>query len=471
MQKIIIIGAGLVGSLLAVYMAKKGYKVRVYERRPDMRQQDIEGNRSINLALSDRGWRALEAVGLADDVQNIAIPMFGRMVHTEDGAQNFQPYGKSGQAICSVSRSELNKILMNAADAMPNVRFYFNIGCTKIDLKNNTVHLQDVNKGYQYIKTADVIFGADGAFSKVRSGMQRTIGFNYSQEFLPHGYKELSIPPTAEGKHIIDKNALHIWPRKSYMLIALPNPDGSFTCTLFLAYKGNPSFELLETPEAVQAFFEQHFASALKHMPNLTEEFFQNPTSSLVTIRCNPWVKNNRFALIGDASHAIVPFYGQGMNSGFEDCYVFNQVVNKYIATASSPDGSEEATAIDWPAILQDYQALRIPDANAIADLALRNFIEMRDLVIDDNFLLRKRIEKQLQEKYNDKYLPLYSMVTFSDMRYSEALAMGKQQDKYFNELLAQPNIEEKWQAGDLEAHLDNMVAQLMEFSHNKKQL
>lgn len=446
MQKVAITGAGLVGSLLAMFLAKRGLAVNIFERRPDMRKQTVDGGRSINLALSDRGWKALEEVGVADAIRQIAIPMYGRMVHNIDGTLSFQPYGKEGQAIYSVSRAELNRTLMNCADTFDHVNMHFNQRCTRVDLDNTTLYLQDITTGETFKEEADLIFGADGAFSAVRGSMQFTDRFDYAQDYIEHGYKELTIPPAPNGGWLLEKNALHIWPRKNFMLIALPNLDGSFTCTLFLEYEGNPAFEHLQTPDAVNAFFDRYFPDAKALMPTLIEDFFHNPTPSLVLIRCNPWVYKNKVALIGDAAHAIVPFYGQGMNCGFEDCSVLNQIL----------DQNTQNGAINWANALQTYQKSRIPDANAIAELALRNFIEMRDLVADPHFLFRKEIEKRFYERYPSQYIPLYSMVTFSShIRYSDALRIGKLQDQLFEKIMAIPQVEEKWDKGELNDELD----------------
>jgi len=446
MQKITIAGAGLVGSLLAIYLAKKGFEVNIFERRADMRKLETDGGRSINLALSHRGWQALDAVDVSEKIKPIAIPMYGRMIHNMDGTKVYQPYGEAEQAIYSVSRAELNRILMDTAESYDKVKMQFDTKCSRINTKENTIELAQKN-GETLTLQPDLIMGADGAFSAVRSSLQRTSRFNYAQEYLPHGYKELTIPAGENGSFLIEKNALHIWPRKNFMLIALPNLDGSFTCTLFLAFEGDPSFECLQTEADVKGFFNTYFASAVPIMPTLIADFFKNPTSSLVTIRCNPWSYGHRIGIIGDASHAIVPFYGQGMNSGFEDCYVFNQVLEKY----SNENG------VNWNVILQEFEEQRIPDANAIADLALRNFVEMRDSVADPKFLLQKKIAKYLHKKFPN-FLPLYSLVTFSHVRYSEALALGKKQDAMFAEIMKIEGIETKWQTGELDAHFAELM-------------
>ncbi|MCL4120860.1 UNVERIFIED_CONTAM: hypothetical protein GTU68_007407 [Idotea baltica] len=447
-QNITIVGGGLVGSLLSIYLAKKNHKVTVYERRPNMRDRAVDGGRSINLALSSRGWQALEEVGIADRIKELAIPMEGRMIHQDNGQVQFQAYGQKGEAIYSVSRGALNNELDKLSDSHDNVTYQYETRCSELDLSSGMLYF-DTEEGILSVKP-DVIFGADGAFSKVRRALQFKKRFNYSQEFLPHAYKELSIPANEDGSWKLDKNALHIWPRRSFMLIALPNLDGSFTCTLFLAFEGEDAFENLKDEKSVIKFFGREFPDALPLMPTLVEDFFENPTDTLVTVRCNPWNKEN-VCLIGDASHAIVPFYGQGMNSGFEDCRVLNELVNKY---ETKPEG------LNWNELLEEYSQLRVPDTNAIADLALKNFVEMRDDVADQSFLLRKKIEKHLQANHPDEFTPAYALVTFTpDVRYSEALRRGKIQDELFAKLFEIENISEKWENNDLESELNQFLA------------
>lgn len=443
MQNISIVGGGLIGTLLSTYLAKRGHQINIYEYRSDIRKSGGIGGRSINLALSDRGWKALKAVSaeLAAQMNEIVIPMYGRMIHTIDGTRNFQPYGKDGQAIYSVSRGKLNKILLEYADSYTNVSIDFHQKCKKVDVQNMELVMEDRQTKTTKSIPSDLIFGADGAFSAVRQSLQKTPRFNYAQAYLDYGYKELTIPATKTGDWQLYKNALHIFPRKNFMLIALPNTDGSFTCTLFLAYKGAISFEQLQTEEQIQHFFQTHFPTAVPLMPHLTQEFFDNPTSSLVTIYCDPWTSEGKVALVGDAAHAIVPFYGQGMNAGFEDCWVLDDLIEQHTTNGQT----------DWDEVFQAYQKSRIPDANAIAQLALRNFTEMRDLVTDEQFLLRKKIEKQLRQRYPKQYFPLYEMVTFSDMRYSEALKKGEEQDQLFERIFEFNRVEERWEAGELD--------------------
>lgn len=453
MKHIAIAGSGLVGSLLALYLAKHHTKIDVFERRADMRLQTVDRGRSINLAMSYRGWRSLKEVGLEDAIRPIAIPMQGRMVHYLDGSTQLQPYSSEGECIYSVSRGDLNQILMSAADKIPNITTHFEQQCSHVNLKTGEITIKNTQTNDTTTQQYDLVFGADGAFSAVRASLQRTDRFNYSQNYIEHAYKELHIPPTEDGGWKMHKNALHIWPRKNFMLIALPNTDGSFTCTLFLAYKGDVSFEKLKTPTDVLQFWQQYFSDTIDLMPDLAHDFFANPTSSLVTVRCNPWVFDNKVALIGDAAHAIVPFYGQGMNAGFEDCHILNTIIDEYT----------EAGITEWDTVLQQYQHARIPDANAIADLALRNFIEMRDLVADPQFLFRKKVEKYLHEKHPEQYTPLYDMISFSYVRYSEALRIAQKQDEMFGKILAISDVEEKWNEGLLYHFVETLLHQYSE--------
>jgi kynurenine 3-monooxygenase len=425
-KKIAIAGAGLVGSLLSIYLAKRGYSVTVFERRGDMRQSGYEGGRSINLALSNRGIRALDEVDVADEIKKVTIPMHGRIMHNRQGELTFQQYGSEGQFINSVSRSALNIVLMNKAEAL-GVDFQFDQRITHIDLDKTTIECQQSTAQRKF----DYIIGADGAFSVVRGAFQITDRFNYSQDYIDHGYKELHIPAGKAGIFQLEKNALHIWPRESFMMIALPNPDGSFTCTLFFPFEGTPSFSQLKTDAEVSMFFESTFPDAVRLMPTLLEDYNTNPTSSLVTVRCYPWVKNNTL-LIGDAAHALVPFYGQGMNAGFEDCRVLNQLLDIH--------------SDDWTKVLPEFQQSRKINADAIAQLALDNFVEMRDLVADADFLLRKKIEARLHQLYPTRWIPLYSMVTFYDsMPYALALETGKKQKRIMDDVMKTSNISEKW--------------------------
>lgn len=437
-KSITLVGAGLVGSLLAVYLCRRGYEVQIYERRPDMRSNRISAGKSINLALSDRGWRGLEGAGIGEAIRKVAIPMNGRMIHNLDGSSAYQPYGKDGQAIYSVSRGGLNCVMMDLAEQY-GARIFFNERCTHVDLASGKAIFENNETHASREVSSDLLIGSDGAFSAGRLALQTGIDrFNYSQHYLDHGYKELSITAGAGGSFRMEKNALHIWPRGGYMLIALPNMDGSFTCTLFFPFDGNPSFSSLKTKKEVNDFFQQVFPEAAALIPDVADMFFENPTGSLVTVRCFPWSYKDTVMLIGDAAHAIVPFFGQGMNCGFEDCTVLNRLLDEY--------------QDDWSKVIPLYQDARKKAADGIAELAVQNFIEMRDLVGDKKFLLRKKIEAAFYSKYPDKWMPLYSMVTFSDISYHLALAEGKRQDKIMEEVMRLPAIEEKWDSPEVEA-------------------
>jgi kynurenine 3-monooxygenase len=447
-KHIAIVGAGLVGSLLSIYLIKRGYQVSVFERRPDMRSKGYEGGRSINLALSTRGIRALEEVGLAEILKQEAIPMHGRLIHDVHGKINFQPYGKEGEFINSVSRGGLNKILMTEAEKL-GVKFHFELRTLTVDIENTELKLQDSKFKIQHPPAGkagskfDYIIGADGAFSAVRASFQITDRYDFSQTYIEHGYKELHIPANQSGGFQLEKNALHIWPRASFMLIALPNPDGSFTLTLFFPFEGNPSFSKLKTEAGVAEFFQSVFPDANALMPDVVKQFFTNPTSSLVTMKCFPWVKNNTL-LIGDAAHAIVPFFGQGMNAGFEDCRILNSLLDLH--------------RDNWENVLPEFQQLRKPDADAIAQLALDNFVEMRDLVNDANFILRKKIEAKLSQLFPEKWIPLYSMVTFQEnIRYSIAYETGQKQKRIMDEVLKTPSIESNWETIDFQQLVDKL--------------
>ncbi|MCC9136580.1 FAD-dependent oxidoreductase [Pontibacter silvestris] len=444
-KNVAIMGAGLVGSLLSLYLAKRGYAVDLYERRPDMRTTDLEEGRSINLALSDRGWRALKGIGIEEEMRKVAVPMHGRMMHDEQGNLSFQPYNKEGKAIYSVSRGGLNMALMNISDQNPDINYHFNRKVLDVDLCENVVQLRNSETGAIETIQPEVIFGADGAFSMVRGAMQKTERFNYKQSYLNYGYKELTIPPTAEGGWALEKNALHIWPRGSYMMIALPNIDGSFTCTLFFPYEGERSFAGIKTKEDLHNFFSEVFPDVLPLMRDLAQEYFSNPVGSLVTIKCFPWSYKDKAMLIGDACHAVVPFYGQGMNAGFEDITVLDQLLDNF-------EGG------NWEELFKAFEQSRKPNADAIADLAVMNFEEMRDKVADPHFLLRKKIENKISEQYPDRWIPLYTMVTFTDLPYSYALEAGQQQDKIMKKVMRYINSVEDYDKLEVQKLLEKQL-------------
>jgi kynurenine 3-monooxygenase len=414
--KLVLIGSGLAGGLLAAYLGRRGYDVDLYERRTDPREGNIVGGRSINLAISTRGIHALEQIGLADEALRHAIPMRGRMIHDKSGALHFAPYDVDPKkCINSIGRASLNATVIEAAQRYPNVRVHFNHKCTDVDLAEAVCHLE-TETGKLTVR-GDAVIGVDGAFSAVRASMQRNIdSFQYNESYLAHGYKELTIPPAPDGSWRIEKNALHIWPRKSFMMIALPNPDGSFTCTLFWEFEGPRSFATTKTDDDVRRFFDEEFPDAVALMPSLLEDFRNNSTGSLVTIRCAPWYYRDRVCLLGDAAHAVVPFYGQGMNAAFEDCVVLDECVEKF--------------ANDREHAFAEYFSRRKENADALADLAIGNFIEMRDKTASSTFRTKKKLDHLLEAALPGVYLPLYTMVTFTRIPYAQAARRARLQDR-----------------------------------------
>ena len=426
-KKIIIIGAGLCGTLLAIRMAQRGYTVSLHEKRSDMRNEDVDAGRSINLALSSRGLMALDKVGLKERILETCIPMHGRLIHPIEGDNFLSRYsGRSEDYINSVSRGGLNITLLETADEFDNLTIHFNSKCEKVDLKGAKATFKNLVTGEVKEEAGEIVIGTDGAGSAVRKSMmgQTTrLLFNYSQNFLRHGYKELSILPTESGGYRIDKNALHIWPRGSFMIIALPNLDGSFTVTMFHPYGTDIGFDNLDTKEKVQSFFEKYFPDLIPHMPHYVDEYFENPVGTLGTIKCYPWQAYGKTLIMGDASHAIVPFYGQGMNSSFEDVRVFDDLLDQH-------DG-------DWELLFEKFQEARVVNADAIADLAIDNFHEMQDKVDDKDFMRKRKLEMQLEQKFPD-YYSKYSLVTFKPkLPYSEAMKLGRAQDDLLLKLCA----------------------------------
>jgi kynurenine 3-monooxygenase len=432
-SKIIIVGAGLCGSLLAVTLAQRGFRVVVYEKLWDMRKEEMDAGRSINLALSARGLMALDRVGLREEVQKDCIPMRARMIHPRGGESFKSPYsGRAEDYINSVSRPGLNKILLDATEAYPNVELRFNCKVREVDLENAKIKYQD-KEGNFHSDEGSVVIGTDGAGSAVRRSMMghtTRLLFNYEQDFLRHGYKELSILPGDNGDWKIEKEVLHIWPNGSFMIIALPNLDGSFTLTMFHPYEGEAGFNTLNSPDKVSSFFEKYYPSLLPYIPHLTTEYFENPTGTLGTIKCYPWQAYGKTLIMGDASHAIVPFYGQGMNSSLEDVRVFDDLLQVH--------------GDDWQTLFSKFQDFRQPNADAIADLAIDNFTEMRDHVNDQNFKRKRKIEMQLEQKFPD-YYSKYSLVTFRpQLSYEEAMKKGRLQDKLLLELCSRADYEQR---------------------------
>jgi kynurenine 3-monooxygenase len=440
---ITVAGAGPIGALLAIILARKGYNINLFESRPDSRQHDIYQGKSINIALSDRGWLALEAVGIAEQVRKEALPMKKRVMHGVDGMITEQAYGKDDQAIWSVSRAGINEQLLNLAEKEANVALHFEKRLTHVDFTTGCSSFSfDVAQSKGRIEIdADYIFGADGAFSKVRRLAQETPRFSYSQSFMPQSYIELTIPAneneTGDARFKMEKEALHIWPRKDFMLIALPNPDGSFTCTLFMNYEskheGEHSFCNLTERSHVVKFFNENFADAMPILADPIDDFMSKKASPLFLVKVDPWVVNNKVALIGDAAHAMVPYYGQGMNCGFEDCRELGEIIDQYKG--------------QWCDIFPAYQKQRKINADAITELAQRNFVEMSELSGDSNFLLQKKIEAKFHQLHPDLWVPLYSMVTFCPhLPYSQALAIGDQQKLIMAEIMQIPNINTCWE-------------------------
>lgn len=427
-QNILIIGAGLCGSLLALRLGQRGFNVTVMEMRPDLRKVDISAGRSINLAFSDRGNKAMKLVGIEDKVKDLCIPMNGRMLHDIEGNTVLAPYsGREHEFINSISRGELNALLLDEAEKHKNVSIYFNRKCKSVDFEKTTALFKDYTNNTEFVEDADVIIATDGAGSAMRKSyyLGKKFLFSFSQDWLTHGYKELSILPSENGSYKTYKNALHIWGRESFMLIALPNLDGSFTVTLFLSYdEGEYNFNNLTTKERVLEFFEKYFKDALELMPNLVDDFFENPTSPLGTVKCSPWHYKGNTLLMGDAAHAIVPFYGQGMNASFEDVVEFDKVLD---------EGHD-----DWETIFKIYEKSRKKDTDAIADLAIDNFHEMKGHVNHANFREKRTLEMALEKHFPNDYSSKYSLVTFNeDIGYREAMLRGRAQDKAILNMLA----------------------------------
>jgi kynurenine 3-monooxygenase len=430
-KKVVIIGAGLAGSLLGIYLARKNFQVELFERRPDMRKVDIGGGRSINLALSARGLHALSETGLVERILHIAIAMRGRMIHPVQGEVFFQRYGRDdSEVIYAVSRAELNKALMTAAEKHKNLHITFNTRCTGMNLQTGEVMVVNEETGEESVVQPKTVLGADGSASAIRNAMVEHGISRFTLDYLEYGYKELTIPPGPNGRHQMEKNALHIWPRTTYMLIALPNLDGSFTCTFFFPHKGEMSFESLDTPEKVRSFFSEHFPDAVPLMPDFVQEFFDHPTGHMVTVKGLPWHVEDKVLLLGDAAHAIVPFFGQGMNCAFEDCSHLNALIERQMSYGRSPE------KVRWDEVFVEFEK-RKKDTDAIADLAVENFVEMRDYVAQEKFQLKKKVERVLADAYPGLFVPKYTMVTFRRIPYSIALERGAIQERILDELCA----------------------------------
>jgi len=456
-DQILIIGAGLCGSLLALRMAQRGYRVTLVEKRPDLRKVTQDAGRSINLALSDRGLRGLRLAGVEEEAKKLCIPMLGRMIHDKEGNTFLSPYsGRPSEYINSISRPGLNILLLNEAEKMPNVTLHFNMACKEVDLENATATFEHYNTKEISTFEGDILLGTDGAGSAVRKNMfqHRKFLFSFSQQWLTHGYKELEIPATNNGEYRTDKAALHIWPRGEDMLIALPNLDGSFTVTLFAPYADSEyCFNNLINSEKVHEYFTKEFPDALALMPRLVEEFFENPTGPLGTIKCSPWNCYGKTLILGDAAHAIVPFYGQGMNASFEDVVVFDEVL----------DAADENT--EWVDIFKQYEAVRKKDTDAIADLAVDNFHEMKEHTASPLFQQKRRLEIAFETEFPKQYYSKYSLVTFNEaITYDEAMKKGRAQDKAILNLLDDGKLKADM---SLEDKLDIVITETNHILHD----
>jgi len=438
--RITICGAGLVGSLLAIYLKRAGFDVRVFEKRSDPRSKNEDAGRSINLAISHRGLRALkEAIpDLDKEALKLSVPMYGREIHDVNGERTFQAYGESTQHINSIGRAALNELLISKAERS-GVDFLFDYTCAGYDFLTKEWKFSTSTNESILTEAGEIVIGADGAFSVVRKFLSEQSTMHPLIETLDYGYKELDITIT-DVSVLTNREALHIWPRERFMLIALPNKDGSYTATLFLPIAGELSFEKLNSNEKILTFFTTHFSDALQVLPDLCEQFAAHPTSKLFTVHSSDWY-NSHTLLIGDAAHALVPFYGQGMNAGFEDCRVLSEIIHN----------NKE---LNWQEIFSEFFIQRKQNADAISDLALQNFIEMRDHVADARFLVRKKIENFLHQKLDEKFIPQYTMVSFSDTPYKEAKAIGELHEVILKDIMSMPGIEEDWPSSELEQHV-----------------
>ena len=446
MKKVLIVGAGLAGSYMAYAMGKKGYEVSVLEKRPDPRKTSYGSGRSINLVVSHRGWTAFAYAGIEEAIREIVVPAYGRQIHDLEGNETFFQYNIEGKAIHSISRSELNKTLVELAEALPNVSVTFDAFCEHVDFTTGTAHF---SIGEETLRVqADLIVGADGAGSAVRGAMMKQPRFNYSQDFIDSGYKEVHIPAANDGSPQLNIDALHIWPRREFMLMGLANTDNGFTGTVFAPFDGAYGLDHLPTGKDGLRYFEKYFKDAIPLIPDLEEQWENNPTSALACIRCNPYHWAGNTMLIGDAAHATVPFYGEGMNGSLEDVRVFLELLDEY--------GDS-----DMNAVLDRYTELRVPAGNALVDLSLRNFIEMRDLVADPAFQLRKRIEQKVQKNHPDQWTPLYTQVKFTNIPYHEAKAEGERHDRIMEQILAMEGIEDRWDSDEVEQEVLRLLTEM----------
>lgn len=447
-ERIVIVGAGLVGALLSIYLSKRGYTVDIFDTHPDIRQMPIRAGKAINLTLCERGFRALDRVGAGDIIREMAVPAYGRYVHPENGELVYQPYGNNKEAIHSILRRQLAEALLTFAERHPRINFHFNEKCVGLGLSPLGVEFTNTQTGASSRYEADLVFGADGTYSSVRTQMQRLHRFNYSQEFLDQGYKELELPATKNAPWARERNVLHMWPRGGYMLIGFPNADGSFTCSLNMPFEGALSFESLKTPRDVESFFEASFPDVAPHIPNLGESFFLHPPNPMVTVRCAPWTFQGKVALIGDAAHVLFPYYGQGANAGFEDCSVLIDCMEKH--------------GEDWPAVFADYEKNRKPNMDAISEMVAHHYAEIRDQLADPEFLLRRAVERKVNQMYPDDYQPLYSMITFTCMPYAEALRADREQRELIDKLMRLEGLGRNLEGPETEAAIDELMREFI---------
>ncbi len=422
-EKFTLIGAGLTGPLLATYLAQQGYSVEIFERRPDMRKESISAGRSINLALSARGNHALKEVGLYDKIKPNTIPMKGRMIHDLNGNTHLQPYGqKENEVIFSVSRAQLNMDLMTLAEETGKVTIRFNHQLLSADLEQNKLLFQLSDSLEEIELPFNRVIGCDGSASILRKSIVEKANIQYVKKPLGHGYKELTIPPLKSGKFRIEPNALHIWPRGNHMLIALPNNDCSFTCTLFFPMTGTKSFETVKTEKDILDLFQSQFHDAIKLIPNLVEDFQKNSTGDLASVYCKPWHLGDKALLIGDAAHAVVPFFGQGMNASFQDCSTLAKLMGQ--------------NKNDWKTIFNTFSSVQVENGHAIADMAIENYLEMRDHVNDTEYKKRRNVELKLERMFPGQFIPRYSMVSFHQIPYAEVYQRGGKQFKIIGDVL-----------------------------------
>ena len=445
MSTIIVIGAGLVGSVLSMFLAKKGYQVEVFERGSDPRKNGNNLGRSINLTLCERGLKVLDRVGVGEAVRALAVPVYGRLIHDVEGKLTFQPYGNHSEAIYSIERNDLNRVLLDFAESHFPIDFSFQRKCLDVDLTVPAVELKNQISGETTCHRAERIFGADGAYSAVRMQMQKKTRLNFSQQYWSQGYKELQVPASLNKKWTSEKNVIHIWPRGNYMLLGFPNLDGSFTCSLHLPFEGPISFDSIRAEEDLRRLFNDSFPDAVSLIPRLVDDFFAHSANSMITIKCAPWSYHDKVALIGDSAHSIFPSYGQGANAGFEDCGTLYDCMEKY--------------GENWHRVLREFERQRHPNTDAIADLCIEHFHELRDHVGTPKFLLRKKIERRINEAYPERYLDLYSMISFTQMPYTEALRMDCEQRAIVEQIMSVKEVEKKLNSVEVNQLISTLMA------------